>query len=194
VLCWSRYKYWWFATSIEVPYTFEGLVGFFEAIGGVPAVGRHDRMGQLGRSHGPRFVLHLAAAAFARHHDVAFKACDAGDAARKGKVERPFRDLKHGFLAEMDLDPPADIAELNRRAPMWLDRYFHPVAHGTTRVPPAERLAIEHPGLGMLPPLRFDTARRETRKVGRVPLVEWNTVFYSAPPELAGKVIEVPSR
>ena len=46
--------------------------------------------------------------------------CQAGDAARKGKVERPFRDLKAGFLAEMDLDPPGDIAELNRRADAWL--------------------------------------------------------------------------
>jgi hypothetical protein len=27
--------------------------------------------------------------------------------------------------------------------------------------------------------------------VGRIPLVEWDTVFYSAPPELAGKLVEV---
>ena len=39
--------------------------------------------------------------------------------------------------------------------------------------------------------MRFDTAVRDTRKVGRIPMVEWATVFYSAPPELAGKVIEV---
>jgi len=191
VLCWSRIKFWWFATSIETPYTFEGLVSFFEHIGGVPAVGRTDRMGQLGKSRGPLFVLHPAAKAFARHYDLAFKVCDAGDAARKGKIERPFRDLKSCFLAEMDLDPPADVCELNRRAQSWLDRFFHPVAHGTTKVAPAERFAIERELLAALPPVRFDTARREPRRVGRTPVVEWDTVCYSAPPELAGKVIEV---
>lgn len=39
--------------------------------------------------------------------------------------------------------------------------------------------------------MRFDTAVRDTRRVGRIPLVEWDGVFYSAPPSLAGKVIEV---
>jgi len=191
VLCWSRHKFWWFATSVDQPHTFEGLVLFFEHIDGVPAVGRTDRMGSLGRSRGKAFVLHPVASSFARHYDVALKACDAGDAKRKGKIERPFRDLKRGFLAEMDLDPPADIAELNRRAPIWLERYVHPVAHGTTKVAPAERLATERALLGRLPRVRFDTAVRDTRRVGRIPLVEWDTVYYSAPPELAGKLVEV---
>jgi transposase len=191
VLCWSRFKFWWFASSIDTPHTLEGLALFFEAIKGVPAVGRHDRMGQLGRSRGPRFLLHGPASSFARHHDLAFKACDAGDAKRKGKIERPFRDLKAGFLSEIDIDPPSDMFELNQKAPVWLDRWFHPLAHGTTKVPPAERFAIERNVLGMLPPVRFDTARREPRRVGRTPLVEWDTVFYSAPPDLAGRVVEV---
>ena len=191
VLCWSRYKFWWFAPSIDRPHTLEGLVQFFEAIGGIPAVGRTDRMGQLGQSRGKAFVFAPVALSFARHYDFALKACEARDAKRKGKVERPFRDLKRGFLSEMDLDPPQDIGELNRRAPQWLARYVHPVVHGTTKVAPAERFAIEAPLLGHLPPVRFDTAVRDTRKVGRIPMVEWDTVFYSAPPELAGKVIEV---
>jgi transposase len=191
VLCWSRIKCWFFAPSIDQHHTLEGLVRFFEAIAGVPAVGRTDRMGQLGRSKSKGFVFHSLALAFARHHDLSFKACDAGDAKRKGKVERPFRDLKHGFLAEVDLDPPEDIGELNRRAARWLDRYFHAVPHGTTGVPPAERFETERHVLGRLPAVRFDTAMRDTRRVGRIPLVEWDGVFYSAPPELAGKVIEV---
>jgi transposase len=191
VLSWSRFKHWWFAPSINQPHTFEGLVRFFEAAQGVAAVGRTDRMGQLGQSRGKAFVFHPAALVFARHYDFALKACDAGDAKRKGKIERPFRDLKGGFLSEMDLDPPEDIGELNRRAPKWLDRYFHSAVHATTKETPAARLATERPVLGHLAPVRFDTARRETRRVGRVPLVEWDTVFYSAPPELAGKLVEV---
>ena len=190
VLCWSRRKFWWFADSIEQAETLEGLVSFFEDIDGIPAVGRTDRMGQLGRSRGKAFVLHPVTKTFCRHYDFAFKACDAGDAKRKGKIERPFRDLKAGFLPEMDLDPPADIAELNRRAARWLHVYFHPVPHGTTGVAPAERFVTEQALLGRLPSVRFDTAARDARRVGRVPLVEWGGVFYSAPPELAGKMVE----
>jgi transposase len=191
VLCWSRIKFWFFAPSIDQHHTLEGLVRFLESIGGVPALGRTDRMGQLGTSRSKGFVFHPLALAFARHHDLAFRACDAGDAKRKGKVERPFRDLKRGFLSEVDLDPPEDIGELNRRAARWLDRYFHALPHGTTGVPPAERFETERHVLGRLPAVRFDTAVRDTRRVGRIPLVEWDTVFYSAPPALAGKVVEV---
>jgi hypothetical protein len=39
--------------------------------------------------------------------------------------------------------------------------------------------------------MRFDTARREPRRVGRVPMVEWDGVFYSAPPEVVAEMIEV---
>ena len=70
--------------------TFEGLVGFFEAIGGVPDVGR--------RPHGPaRTVPGWKVPRSIRrrspslgHHNVAIKACEACDAKRKGKIERPF--------------------------------------------------------------------------------------------------------
>ena len=91
----------------------------------------------------------------------------------------------------MDLDPPADVAELNRRVGPWLNRYVHPVAHGTTKEPPAQRFVIEQPLLGRLPAVRFDTARREPRRVGRVPLIEWGTVFYSVPPSAVGQLVEV---
>jgi transposase len=191
VLCWCRRKYWWFASSIDQAHTLEGLARLFDDVVGVPAVGRTDRMGQLGPSRGRRFVWHPVVLAFARHYGFALKACDPHDAARKGKVERPFRDLKRGFLAEMDLDPPGDVGELNRRVGPWLERYVHAVAHGTTKVAPAERFAIEQPLLGRLPRMRFDTARREPRRVGRVPMIEWDTVFYSVPPDVAGAAVEV---
>ena len=77
-------------------------------------VSRTDRMGALGHSQGRRFVLHPPVVAFANHYGTQIKACQARDAKRKGKVERPNRVLKESFLEEMSLDPPADVAELNR--------------------------------------------------------------------------------
>ena len=49
ILCWSRWRMWWFTTSEDQQHTFEGLARFFEAVGGVPAAARTDRMGALGR-------------------------------------------------------------------------------------------------------------------------------------------------
>ena len=35
ILCWSRWRLWWFTTSVDREHTFEGIVRFFEAAGGV---------------------------------------------------------------------------------------------------------------------------------------------------------------
>jgi len=57
-------------------------------------------------------------------------------------------------------------------------------------VTPDARFVIEQPLLGALPRVRFDTARREPRRVGRFPLIEWDGVFYSVPPRAVGHVVE----
>jgi transposase len=188
ILCWSRWRLWWFTASVDRQHTFEGLVRFFEAVGGAPKVGRTDRMGALGVSQGKRFRLHPPTIDFARHHGIEIKACQAGDAKRKGKTERPFRDLKESFLTELDaLGPPTTIGELNQRAGSWLTERPHARPHSTTGEPPAERLEVERRFLRPLPRRRFDTAYVETRRVHpRLPLVEWGTVPYSVPPGWVG--------
>src|SRR3954469_2537330 len=77
VLCWSRWRLWWFAPVIDREHTFEGLVRFFEAAGGVPRVARTDRMGALGQSQGRRFKLHPPAVDFAAFHGCDIRACQA---------------------------------------------------------------------------------------------------------------------
>jgi transposase len=188
ILCWSRYRRWWFTTSIDREHTFEGLVSFFEEVGGVPRIGRTDRMGALGVSQGRRFRLHQPAKDFARHHGLELAVCQARDAKRKGKTERPFRDLKETFLTECDATGvPRDIAELNRRAAEFLRRRVHSRPHSTTRVPPSERLEAERPFLASLPRRRFDTAYVGDRRVHpRLALVEWDGVAYSVAPEALG--------
>ncbi len=193
VLCWSRWRTVWFASSIDRQHTFEGMVRFFEAAGGVPRGVRIDRMGALGRSEGKRFTLFAPTVEFATHHQIEVIACLPGDAARKGKVERPFRHYKETFLEELELDgPPADIDELNRRAVSWVGRRVHQVAHRTTGVRPADRSEIEQRMLRPLPASRFDTAYVEVRRVHRnVPLIEYGAVRYSVPPDLLGQAVEV---
>ena len=66
ILCWSRWRLWWFTTSVDREHTFEGIVRFFDAAGGVPRLCRTDRMGALGTSQGRRFKLHPPTLEFAR--------------------------------------------------------------------------------------------------------------------------------
>jgi transposase len=192
ILCWSRWRRWWFSTSIDREHTFEALVGFFEAAGGVTRLSRTDRMGALGVSQGRRFRLHPPALDFARHQGTEIVACQAGDAARKGKIERPFRDLKETFLEELAvLGPPADLSELNARGAAFLETRIHPRPHAVTGVAPAERLDAERRLLGPLPRNRFDTAYREPRRVHpRLALVDWDATPYSVPPECLGQAVE----
>jgi transposase len=191
ILCWSRHRFWWFASSTDRAHSLEGLVRLFEDAGGVPGRVRIDNMGALvARAH-PRLVLHPPAREFAAAHGFCFAGCWPGDAARKGKVERPFRELKEAFLQELVLDPPASIGELNTRAAVWLATVVHPRPHRVTGEPPRDRLDRERLLLGPLPRARYDSARREPRRVGRVPLVEVDGARYSVPPELAGQLVEL---
>lgn len=193
ILCWSRYRHWFFAPSLDRSHTFEGLVRFFEDAGGVAGIGRTDRMGCLGSTRGRTFRFVPEALHFAAAHGFAFKACAARDAKRKGKIERPFRELNEAFMQELVVTgPPSSIQELNARATAWLTTQVHTRPHRVTGVPPAERLEAERGLLAPLPRIRYDTARVEPRRVGApVPLVELDGVPYSAPPSLAGTMVEV---
>jgi transposase len=191
VACWSRHLLWWFTPCIDRHHTFEGLVRHFEAIGGVPRRARTDRMGALGSSQGRRFRLHAPAIDFARHHGVEIVVCAAGDAKRKGKIERPFRGLEESFLEELAvLGPPASVAELNHRAGRWLTTRVNGRTHATTGVAPATRAEDERRLLAPLPSRRFDTAYAEPRRVHvALPLVAWDDVRYSVPPDCLGQMV-----
>jgi transposase len=193
ILSWSRYRHWWFAPSVDRYHTFEGLVRFFEDAGGVAGIGRTDRMGALGVTRGRTFRFVPEALQFATAHGFAFRACATGDAKRKGKVERPFGELKASFLEEVTaVGAPGSITELNTRAAAWMAAEVHSRPHRVTGFPPAIRLEAERPLLAPLPRLRYDTARLEPRRVGApVPLVEVDGVFYSVPPSLVGTTVEI---
>ena len=193
ILCWSRKRMWWFTTSEDQNHTFEGLALAFECFGGVPAAARTDRMGALGTSQGRRFKLHGAAVHFAAHYGTKITPCRAGDAKRKGKVERCFRQLRETFLPEVEAaGVPTGVDELNRRAQLWLDERVHAVASRTTGVAPSERAAVETGFLAPLPAVRFDTDYIATRRVHNiVPLVAVDAVRYSVPPNMLGQLVEI---
>ena len=193
ILCWSRWRIWWFTTSEDRQHTFEGIARFFDAAGGIPASCRTDRMGALGRSQGQRFVLHPPTVGFAAHHATTITSCKARDAKRKGKVERPFRQLQETFLPEVELDGiPTDLADLNRRAERWLDERVHQVPSRSTGERPADRLIVERPFLTPLPRVRFDTDYVETRRVHNiVPFISVDGGRYGLPANVLGQLVEI---
>ena len=193
ILCWSRRRMWWFTASEDQNHTFEGLARAFECFGGVPAVARTDRMGALGTSQGRRFKLHAPAVHFAAHYGTKITPCQAGDAKRKGKIERCFRQLRESFVPEVQAaGVPAGVDELNRRAHAWLEERVHAVASRTTGVAPSERAQVEAGFLAPLPTVRFDTNYVETRRVHNiVPLVAVAGVRYSVPPNMLGQLVEI---
>lgn len=193
ILCWSRWRMWWFTTSEDREHTFEGIARFFDAAGGIPAANRTDRMGALGRSQGRRFVLHPPTIGFAAHHATTITSCKARDAKRKGKVERPFRQLQETFIPELEVDGiPHDLGELNRRAERWLDTRVHGIKSRTTGELPAERLIVERPFLSPLPRVRFDTDYVETRRVHNiVPFISVDGGRYGVPHEVLGQLVEI---
>jgi transposase len=193
ILSWSRFRIWWFTTSEDRQHTFEGAVRFFDEVGGVPAACRTDRMGALGRSQGRRFELHPPTVGFAAHHGTKITSCQAGDAKRKGKVERPFRQLQETFLPEVEADgAPVDLADLNRRAHVWLAKRVHAVESRSTGETPAARLEIERDFLSPLPRVRFDSDYVETRRVHNAwPFVTIDANRYSVPPEALGQKVEI---
>lgn len=193
ILSWSRFRIWWFTTSEDRHHTFEGAARFFDEIGGVPAACRTDRMGALGRSQGRRFELHPPTVGFAAHHSTKITSCQARDAKRKGKVERPFRQLQETFLPEVEADgAPVDLADLNRHAQVWLTERVHAVESRSTGETPAARLEVERDFLSPLPRVRFDSDYVETRRVHNAwPFVAIDANRYSVPPEALGHKVEI---
>jgi hypothetical protein len=150
-------------------------------------------MGALGTSQGRRFKLHAPTVEFAAHHATKITSCQAGDAKRKGKVERPFRQLQETFIPEIEVDGiPADLDELNARAQVWLDQRVHAIPSRATGVAPAERAAVEVEFRAPLPRVRFDTDYVDTRRVHNlVPFISVDGVRYSVPPNVLGQLVEI---
>ena len=152
------------------------------------------------RPHGRAGILTgIAVRAGARGHRVRgapqhkIASCRAGDAKRKGKIERPFRQLRETFIPELEANgPPTSIGELNRRAELWLDANVHAVASRSTGARPAERLNVERSFLSPLPTERFDTDYIEGRRVhNSLPLISYDRARYSVPPETLGQLVEI---
>ena len=158
-----------------------GLEGAFAFFGGVPAELLFDQMRAVvvgdRRAEGGRLLENREFLRFSAHWGFRIRACRAGRAKTKGKVERPISYVRSSFFYGREFVSDDD---LNARARRWLATVANVRVHGTLKQRPVVRFEDER---GRLLPL----AQRPYRSV--VPVAA-----QQAAPESGGPVVAVERR
>jgi len=112
----------------------------------------------------------------------------------RGKIERFFRSVREQFLASLEPKALLSIEPLNERLWHWLDTVYHRREHSALQTTPLLRWQRDIQQVRQLPPttdMRRLFFHRVDRLVRRDPTFLLRNRFFEAPPQLAGKRIEV---
>jgi len=112
----------------------------------------------------------------------------------RGKIERYFRSVREQFLNNLDPKQTLSLEELNDRLWAWIDNAYHRSEHSSLGTTPLARWQRDIEKIRQLPPatdLRRLFFYRLNRLVRRDCTFLLHNRFYEAPPQLAGKTIEV---
>ena len=112
----------------------------------------------------------------------------------RGKIERFFRTVREQFLAELDPKALLSLEQLNERLWHWLDTVYHRREHSALQTTPLVRWQRDIERVRQLPPatdMRRLFFHRLDRLVRRDSTFLLRNRFFEAPPQLAGKRIEV---
>ena len=111
----------------------------------------------------------------------------------RGKIERYFRSVREQFLADLDRKALLTLEQLNERLGQWVDSY-HRKEHSALQTTPMLRWQRDIEQVRQLPPasdLRRLFFHRVDRLVRRDSTFLLHNRYFEAPPQLAGKRIEV---
>ena len=112
----------------------------------------------------------------------------------RGKIERFFRSVREQFLASLDLKALLSLDQLNERLWHWLETVYHLREHSSLQTTPLLRWQRDIDQVRQLPPatdMRRLFFHRVDRLVRRDSTFLLRNRFFEAPPQLAGKRIEV---
>ena len=112
----------------------------------------------------------------------------------RGKIERIFRSIREQFLADLDPKTLLTLEQLNERLWQWIDTLYHRSEHSALQTTPLLRWQRDIEQVRQLPPatdLRRLFFHRVDRLVRRDSTFLLHGRFFEAPPQLAGKRIEV---
>jgi putative transposase len=112
----------------------------------------------------------------------------------RGKIERYFRSVRESFVADLDPKTLLPLEQLNERLWHWIDAVYHRTEHSALQTTPLLRWQRDVEQVRQLPPatdLRRLFFHRVDRVVRRDSTFLLHNRFFEAPPQLAGKRIEV---
>ena len=151
VLAWSRFRFVYFADNLGAQSTMAALAECMEAIGAVPKTLLTDRMGCLkGASVAGLVVPTPDYVRFVTHYGTRPDFCEGADPESKGLVENLVGYVKSDLMIPEELSV-TDLAGANAKGRAWSIEVNAQV-HSEIAAIPAERLEIERPLLGELPP------------------------------------------
>jgi hypothetical protein len=163
------------------------VLAFAEA-GGAPHEILYDRMKQVVlESYADRVIFHPLFAALVRHYGFTAIPLAPGYKEGKGKVENPFKYVEADLLKGSTFH---DLADLSRKAEVWLRDTARVRKHGTTQERPVDRMDQERPYLIPLSARPFIAAKVEERIVGYDFCVAWETNRYSVSPSFVGRPVK----
>jgi transposase len=188
VLGYSRGRYGEILTRTDLTSFLDAHQRAFAFFGGVPQECLYDCMKNVVTRHlGREPEWNDTFYSFALHYGFAPRLCPPYASWVKGKVERPIRFIREGFWRGYRF---TGLAETNRDLLDWL-RIKEQLIHGTTRQTIVERLGLERPRLGPLPPALFDTSARHFRVVGKDCCLFYGQNRFMVPHRAVGKKIVV---
>ncbi len=191
LLGFSRRFHVWAAFCEDAEHTYESLVRAFEWFGGVPDEVWVDNQKAAVLSHAPGGIVRFNSGfvQLAEHYGFRPKACRPHRPQTKGKDERMVRYVKENFFQRYRHFE--SLAHINQQLEQWLLEVADPRIHGTLKVAVSERFQKEQPYLHSLPPVRFDTSYRETRRVALDAFIDVQGNRYSVPAHLCGERVVI---
>ena len=109
----------------------------------------------------------------------------------RGKIERFFRTVRDQFMVELNINPPADLDELNRQFSAWVETVYHRRTHSETGQTPLERFDTTVVAMADNALLHEAFLWSETRTVTKTATVSLLGNHYEVDAALAGYKVEL---
>jgi len=185
LLSYSRYAWGIFYPRHCFEFFLAGHMECFKHIGGLAHCHRYDNLNTVVLKHASQAVTYNPQFLdFARFYGFSMHACNKNSGNEKGRVERLIRDIRVFLYGETFID----LADLNRKFHLWLEKRNNTV-HRSTDKTPKELLSQER--LIPLPQNVYWARRVIAASVSKTALVEFETNKYSVPTSCAGKTVEI---
>lgn len=189
VLCYSRLCYIEFCLSQRKAEFYRAIVHALQFLGGSPKKIIFDNLkAAVLNGSGRDAYLHPDFLALCGHFYLEPIACSRRDPESKGVVEGKVRYVKKNALQGRDEELSRWEGYLHL-ATYWRDQVANVRVHDTTHERPVDRFEKERDALRPLPKAPFDTDEIVSAHVNSHARVKFDGNRYSAPPEVARKVV-----